>query len=633
MKLDLFRPREMTTPDRWAEEHVTIDRVGKFSFDSRPFMREPTRAMGDLAGTCRVVLECSAQLSKSTALLNMLGWIYTYHPSNTLFIMDSMSSCQKIVRNRMRPFLRDQVGVASLQRGVAIKDKSSSSVNISFGTGANLMIGSARSPSDLCSFPAQFVLADETSRFPEDLGDEGDPITLLQVRMLTYPNSMFIMASTPTSEQCSIHQNYLVGTQERWCVKCPCGCYMRVAYEDIDFTVPDAPTYACEQCGTVYTESEVHDLPHLFAPPANAEPFRDKYGRVCRSFHIGATCTPEVYSWQSLKALEIEARSKGVGTYKSFVNVNLGDVYTPGRDEALDVDRMMRIGLFIDRNSLPSWIRCITVGIDTQDNRFEYVVLGHSRRGNHSIFIERGAIVGDLKKPQVWQDLKKWLSSLAYPTAAGAILYPAIVCQDSGGHFTQDVYAMSLWNKRIKPVKGHATANAKQENSIIRHETTVKVKSLGNGVAQTALTIVNTVYAKDFIRANMLELQQGKKDARFVINRDPAAGFDADFFAQINSEVREVNKGGVARWVCRQGVRNEMLDCTVYALAAYELYRLATCDVADCGADTQEPPTKDDTIAELAAALDAAVKTDAEMAKPIDGTPDALNVGHIKRLL
>ena len=581
MKLDIFKPKKLLLPDEWAEQNLILDRVGKFNYKKRPFMREPTRAMGDLNCNCRVVLECSAQLSKSTALMNFLGWIYTYNPVNTLFVMDSQSSCQKIVRNRIRPFLRDQVGVKSLIKGSDIKDKSSSSVNISFGTGANLMIGSARSPSDLCSFPAQFVLADETSRFPVDLGDEGDPITLLQVRMLTFPRSMFAMASTPTTEQCSIHQNYLVGTQERWCVKCACGCYMKCEYKDIDFSNPDAPTYTCEQCGEVRTEAEILALEHCFAPPANPEPYRDKYGRVCRSFHIGATCTPECYTWQGLKAQELEARAKGLATYKSFVNVVLGDIYIPGYDEALSVDALSKVKTYYNKNALPEWIKTITIGIDTQDNRFEYLVLGFSKRGSYTAFIERGAILGDLKLPQVWQDLKDFLTTLKYINKKGEALYPSIICQDSGGHFTQDVYALSLWNRRIKPVKGYATTNVKLENAIIKHTTDVPVKALGNGVARTQLTIVNTVYAKDFIRSNLLQLQQSPKDSKFYINSAPEAGFDIEFFNQMDAEIREENQNGVARWVPKGKARNEMLDCCVYALTAFEIYRLATLNVAN----------------------------------------------------
>lgn len=610
INLDLFELKEKILPDQWACNNVVLDRVGKFNYKMRPFLQLPTRCMGELTKNCRVVLECSAQLSKTTALINFLGWVSNYSPANTLFIMDSAKSVQKTVKNRIKPFLRDQAKVKALVKGQSSDDKSSSAVNISLAPGANLILGSARSASDLCSLPCQFVLCDEVSRFPIDLGDEGDPITTLLVRMLTYRNSMMVLASTPTTEDCTIHTNFLVGTQEWWGAICECGKHLTAPYADIDFTDPEQPTYACPYCGTVYREDEFHALKHCYSEPHNTNPVKDASDRVVRSFHVGATCTPEVYSWRTLRQQEIEARSKGASTYKSFVNVTLGDVYRPGIDEALNMDALLRMKTYFTKDTIPNWVHTVTIGIDTQDKRFEYLVVGFSKRGNHKCLIERGKIVGDLKEPKVWTDLKEFMSTYSCTRKDGVTLYPAIICPDSGGHFTPDIYALSLLNNRIKPVKGYATTNTRLENSIIKHTTEVPIKSLGTGVGRTTLTIVNTVYAKDLIRAAMLQLQNNNsKDRSLYISSDPSAGFDPEFFSQMDSEIREETKDGRARWVYKGTNRNEMLDCFVYALTAYEIYRLATGNVADFAEKdvtiTPEEPSK----ADLSQAIDEAIIT------------------------
>lgn len=595
MLLDLFAPKEKILPDQWAVDNVVLDRVGKFNYKMRPFLQLPTRCMGELTKNCRVVLECSAQLSKTTALINFLGWISNYSPANTLFIMDSAKSVQKTVKNRIRPFLRDQAKVKALVRGQATgEDKSSSAVNISLAPGANLILGSARSASDLCSLPCQFVLCDEVSRFPIDLGDEGDPITTLLVRMLTYRNSMMVLASTPTTEDCTIHTNFLVGTQEWWGALCECGKHLTAPYRDIDFSDPENPTYACPYCGTVYREDEFHALKHCYSEPQNPNPVTDESGRVVRSFHVGATCTPEIYSWRTLRTQEIEARSKGVGTFKSFVNVTLGDVYYPGVDEALNVDSLLRLKTYFTKDSLPNWVKTITIGLDVQDNRFEYLVVGFSKRGNNKCLIERGKIAGDLKNPEVWSELKNFISSYKCTLRDGTVLYPAIICPDSGGHFTQDVYALSLLSNRIKPVKGYATTNTRLENSIIKHTSEVSIKALGSGVGRTTLTIVNTVYAKDIIRGEFLKLQNSSNDKSLYISQAVEAGFDTEFFAQMDSEIREETKDGRARWIYKGTHRNEMLDCFVYALTAFEIYRLATCNVADIDFTVKDVSIDDD---------------------------------------
>ena len=611
MQLDMFKPRERITADEWAENNIVLDRVGKYTYKTRPFMKEPTKAMSETTKNCRVVLECCAQLSKTTALINFLCWIANQDPANTLFIMDSTKSMIKTVKNRIRPMLRDQAKVKALSKSgrSELEDKSSSAVNVSLASGANLIFGSARSASDLCSMPCKYTLCDEVSRFPECLGDEGDAVELLKVRSLTYPNSMMILASTPTTDIGSIHKNYLVGTQEVWSAKCTCGHYMEVPYNDIDFSDPDNPTYACPNCGTVYTEFDIRQLPYEFAPPKNDNPVKDKAGRIVRSFHVGATTAKEVYNWKELKVQELEARSKGLSSYKSFVNVVLGEVYYPGVDEALNVDALMRMKTYFTKDTLPNWIDTITIGIDTQDNRFEYLVIGFSKRGNHKCLIERGKIVGDLKEPQVWSDLKQFIQEYNCIRKDGKVLYPAIISPDSGGHFTQDIYALSLLNNRIKPVKGYATTNTRLENSIIKHTTEVPIKSLGSGVGRTTLTVVNTVYAKDLIRAAMLQLQNNNsKDRSLYISSDPSAGFDPEFFSQMDSEIREENKDGRARWVYKGTNRNEMLDCFVYAMAAHEIYRLATGQVIDFKEKDVKIASTESSKDDLSAALDEAVK-------------------------
>ena len=48
----------------------------------------------------------------------------------------------------------------------------------------------------------------------------------------------------------------------------------------------------------------------------------------------------------------------------------------------------------------------------------------------------------------------------------------------------------------------------------------------------------------------------------------------------MNSEFRETQNNGKYKWVCKPGVRNEALDCTVYALTAVDIVRLMTGNAA-----------------------------------------------------
>ena len=581
MKIKLFDHLKEMTVSEFAEKNVTLmegaARGQKFSYKTRPYFKLPSDCMGDNRHNCRVVIMSPTQLGKTTAFLNYLFYIIAYDCDNTLIILDSNKTAEKLAKVRIKPFLRSQVNLESLQKGAQVDyDKSSSNNNISLAGGKNLLVGSARSASDLCSFSCKYLLCDETSRYPEVLDNEGDPITLCAQRMETYTRSMMVLTSTPTTEDCTINQHYLLGTREEWCAICECGHYMPVEYKDIDFTDIEHPTYACPECGTVYDEYTLqYKLKHQYAPAANPNPFKDSYGRICRSFHIKGTLCPERYTWKYLREKELAARQLGHGAYMSFVNTSLGSVYYPGIDESIEVNKILQCRRYFNTSSVPKWVQFVTCGIDTQDNRFELVVLGSDINRKHICFIERKIITGDLRQSQVWQDLLAYINNFKCTTKDGRTLPIQISCIDSGGHFTQDVYAFCLRSPRLRPVKGIGTSTA-ANTDLIYKVSDVPVKAFANGAGRIQLTLVNTYYAKDIIREQLLKLQSDNKSSDWVISSDVDAQFDPIFFDQMNSEFRENLKGGKYRWTCKPGVRNEALDCTVYALTAVDIARLMT---------------------------------------------------------
>lgn len=592
MRIKLFdHPKQMTVSE-FAEANVVLTEGAakgqKFSYRNRPYFREPSDAMGDNRRNCRVVIVSPTQLGKTTAFLNYLYYIITFDPDNTLIILDSNKTAEKLSRVRVRPFLKNQVKLESLQKGLTTDyDKSASVNNISLAAGKNILIGSARSASDLCSFSCKYLLCDETSRYPECLDKEGDPITLAMQRQETYTRNMAILTSTPTTEDCTIWQHYLLGTQNRWSAVCECGFYMPVDYKDIDFTDIEHPTYACPNCGTVYDEYTLqYKLKHDYAPNANQTPFTDSFGRICKSYHIPGTLVPERYTWKYLREKELAARQSGPGGYRSFVNTSLGEVYYPGIDESIDIDKMVQCRRYFDKDHIPKWVHFVTCGIDTQDNRFELIVIGSDTSRKHVCFIERKIITGDLRNAQVWTDLITYLNNFRCTTRDGRILPIQISCIDSGGHFTQDVYAFCLKSPRLRPIKG--LGNCSNTKDLIAKVTEVPVKAYANGAGRIQLTFVNVNYAKDVIREQMLKIQADSKESDWVISSHIDAQFDVIFFNQMNAEFRENYQQGKYKWVCKPGVRNEALDCTVYALTAVDIARLMTGNAATQIADVDD---------------------------------------------
>lgn len=533
----------------------------------------------------------------TSAMLNYIYYLIVYDPENTLIILDSQKTADKLSKIRLRPFLRTQVKLESLQKGKQVDyQKSASASNISLSSGKSIVLGSARSASDLCSFACKYLLCDETSRYPDVLDKEGDPITLALQRTESYLRNMAIFTSTPTTEDCTIYQHYLLGTQERWCAVCSeCGYYMPVLYRDICFDDIDNPTYTCPQCKHVYDEYTLqYKLKHCYAPPANPNPFKDGLGRICRSFHITGTLVPERYSWKYLRDKELAARTLGVGGYMSFVNTTLGEVYYPSLDEMLNINKLLLCRRYIDVSNAPKWIQYVTCGVDTQDNRFELVVLGSDTERKHVAFLERRVLLGDLRESKVWDDLLHYLNDFKVITRDKRVLPIQVTCIDAGGHFTQDVYAFCTKSPRLRPIKGYTSmggtaGNVHGSKDLIHRVTEVPMRAFGRGTARTKVTLLNVNYAKDIIRKNMLEIQSDFKEAKWVISNHCDAGFDEFFFDQMNSEYRETKKDGSYMWRLKPGVRNEALDCTVYALCGVDITRLMLGRAADNATVADEP--------------------------------------------
>jgi hypothetical protein len=60
------------TVDEWAEDNIILRDSGRLRYAETPWMREPTRAAGEVYTTCRVVISTPAQSAKTTAIIAVL---------------------------------------------------------------------------------------------------------------------------------------------------------------------------------------------------------------------------------------------------------------------------------------------------------------------------------------------------------------------------------------------------------------------------------------------------------------------------------------------------------------------------------------------------------------------------------
>lgn len=103
---------------------------------------------------------------------------------------------------------------------------------------------------------------------------------------------------------------------------------------------------------------------------------------------------------------------------------------------------------------VPSGVLVLTMGVDTQDNRLEYEVVGWSRE-EESWGISRGIIPGRPDSPAVWEEIDNLLDR-EWRMKNGMKMRILATFVDSGGHFTQEVYkeCAKREGKRVWAVKG-----------------------------------------------------------------------------------------------------------------------------------------------------------------------------------
>ena len=442
------------------------------------------------------------------------------------------------------------------------------------------MTGS-NSPANLASVPARYVFGDEIDRWAKDAGGEGTPAGLLEARTATFYNSKIVMVSTPTVRGSStIEAEFMLGTQEYWSAKCPhCGEYRFVTFDNIRFEherivegsherfVIGDISYCCPECGAMSSEKEMRDTDHKWIAKNP-----DAIASGTRSFWINAFSSPWV-SWEHIIRRFLEA-GEDSRKLKTVFNTLLGQLWEE-RGEIADVDELAE-GREEYPAELPDGVLCLTCGVDTQDNRLEYEVVGHGLF-DETWGIQRGVLWGrpdapdSDASPNVWRQLDAIISH-EWRYADGKILPISVTFVDSGGHHTQDVYreCAARMGKHVFAIKGRGGKGIPYTSQPSKQIITVTDARGRLRNVTVWLYVLGVDAGKEKIMSALTVRTPGARYCHFPA--DKARGYDAEFFNGLASERMVLTPSGKWQWQKITGHRrNEALDCRNYALAAFNV--------------------------------------------------------------
>lgn len=572
--LENFRAPEQLTVDEWADKYRVLPdtsaEAGPWRTDRTPYLREPMRAFTD-PKIQRIVMVASSQVGKSELELNIIGYCIAQDPGSILYIQPSEGDAKKFSRQRIAPMIR----ACKQLRGRVSDAKSRDSGNTilqKFFPGGSITITGSNSASALASMPIRYVIGDERDRWADSAGTEGDPWELAQARQITFYNRKSVEVSTPTIKGASkIADSYEQGTQERWKHQCPnCGSFNEINFETvkhdvhretvggrerIDVTVHG---FQCPDCGFVFPQEVMRKQPARWEADNP-----DAYKNGCRSFWLTAFASPWV-EWKSI-LLDVHKNADNPEKLKVVYNTKLGKLWEHRDVSQTDEELAARCEEY--PAELPDGVLCLTCGVDTQDDRLEYEVVGWGKNGE-SWGIKKGYIMGAPDFPATWERLDDVIDR-AYKFQNGQALQLSITLIDSGGHFTQTVYeeCRKRQSKKVFAIKGRGGEGI----PIVNPPRRVPIKD--NKRRTTWLYSLGVDAGKAIIYANVQVQTPGSRYMHFPKGHD--RGYDINFFNGLISE-RMVKKKTAAgyKWVWEKlpgHRRNEALDCRNYALAGVKI--------------------------------------------------------------
>lgn len=494
-------------------------------------------------------------------VLNIAGYFMHQDPAPMLCVLPTLELAQSFAKDRLAAMCRDTPVLAGKlkarggARSANPDTRTGSTLLHKTFEGGHITLTGSNSSVGLSSRPCRIVLCDEVDRFPLSSNEEGDPVNLARKRSTTFWNRKTILTSTPTVLGVSrIDAEWEESDKRLFFVSCPHCSHSQSLHWDKVVWPKDRPAeakYACSDCGVLWTDAE------RWAAISQGEWHPTAEHTGVAGFHLS-----EIYSpWSRLGEMAhgfVVAKRGGAEMLQTWVNTSLGECWDPEEGEGIDPSSMLSRREDYTAQ-VPDPAQVLVAGVDVQDDRIEYEIVGYAA-GEESWGISYRRLYGDPGGQELWTQLTQELRS-SWAKGDGTLLEVRLVCIDSGGHYTDEVYKWCRNNgtRWAIPIKGASEYG----KPVCRFPRKI------NKDHRVYLTTVGTDTAKELIYGRFTLTEPGFGYCHFPRSEE----YDETWFQQATAEkkVRKYKKG-VAYFIWDAGRRrNEALDCRVYGLAAIRI--------------------------------------------------------------
>lgn len=565
-------------PADWADEHFYLSPESsgiQGPWETHPIQRPILNAFGN-DDIREITLRKCARIGYTKMLMAITAYWTDHRPRSGVIYQPTDDDARDFMKSEIDPMIRDVPTVQSKIRGGGGGERQNKNSTLSekrFLSSILHVLGgkSARAYRRLTK---DFVIYDELDGFDRDIDGEGDPVTLGDRRITASPFKTSIRGSTPAEAIDSIIQRTLDLARMvfDWHMRCThCGELSHFQWKDLTWEDRDSEVYGkCRQCGELWEWRDHRTLceggAYLVTDEGPYQGYqigadgniRDTEGKLIDppshiGFRLWAGIGPFM-SWREIRDFFLDAKKDPL-KLKVFVNTILGE---PWEEEG---DRVDAEHLFYRRENwerpIPPEVCFVTLGVDVQDDRFEWQISGWGADEEHfSLGYRR--LYARTDQAESWDLLYEQLTR---PISGDPHSFmPRVICIDSG-HRADDVYKLCRKAPRVMiPVKGASDPKAAMVDFPRRRSKKLRVY----------LSIIGVGQIKTLLYARFLNTESPEGRYRWPRNDE----HDLEYFQQLTAEERRTKyRRGfiVSEWWKPAHQSNEVLDCNVYSYAAMRI--------------------------------------------------------------
>lgn len=564
-------PRRALTVSQWADDHRILSgkqasERGRWRTARNPILREIMDTFSVGSRVRDIVIMKSSQVGVTEAMVNVLGYTMEHAPCPAMALLPTLETRDTWKVQKLNPLLQETDCIRALLGGVRARDAANRQDLIDFPGGV-LFLSGGNSANSYAQKSVRLLMLDDLDRFPEEVGEEGDIVTLAEGRTKAFPRATRCYVSTPTVKGGLIHRQWEKSDQRRYHVPCPhCG-----ELQPLEWGGPESahgikwttlPTgdiadvrYVCRECGA---ESYEHHKPAMLAGGVWIAAHPE---RAMRGYHISALYAPIGLgpSWADL-VRGWRAAQDNTATLRAWINTNLGEPWEERGEEIDPLSLLTRLEDYATDAAGAGRVR--TVGIDVQKDRIE-VSVWDIGIGEEAWAVDHLIISGDTAGAEPWAELADEISAIG-PDCGGI----------DSGYNTDQVLAFAArrpWLFVCKGITGSGRPLVESDDDRKRRLRKRRKKGFSP-------FLVSDEAGKALLtqRLKLTAATDGAARAGYLHFPANEPAFDDEFFAQLTSNrlVERTHRGRLVREWVQTRVRNEAFDTWKYALAGFRISKI-----------------------------------------------------------